>query len=382
MSKYNLIDLLEGMSNDEFEAAKEADRLEAHPDKDKIKAILALIAKEKEKIVKQGGIKEIGSMGYSIIDQSIDRRLLHQFLLKFNEIYEDMVEAGDEFYVLDVIQYLNMQLQDFADDTKMGEGEIDESNSIKEIGGQDYNRIDGLINRRLLQQFLLKFSEIYEDMVETGGEYDVIDVLQYLNMQMQEFADDTKMGEDERDEEDLDESTGPSDKSEPEDDVDNVDTLASPDAKGRGYDSAVKATSDQDNEEERDDAGVPPMYTENKDEIAKLQKIADDTSKMPKERDEARNKMYDLKRQKESMSSADDDLVKKLSQVMFKLQNDPQEYVKLYMDSVARDIKRGGDYIYDEMSVEDMIEDYQNYIADRSMAELKAHFGRFMKDFQ
>ena len=382
MSKYNLIDLLEGMSNDEFEAAKEADRLEAHPDKDKIKAILALIAKEKEKIVKQGGIKEIGSMGYSIIDQSIDRRLLHQFLLKFNEIYEDMVEAGDEFYVLDVIQYLNMQLQDFADDTKMGEGEIDESNSIKEIGGQDYNRIDGLINRRLLQQFLLKFSEIYEDMVETGGEYDVIDVLQYLNMQMQEFADDTKMGEDERDEEDLDESTGPSDKSEPEDDVDNVDTLASPDAKGRGYDSAVKATSDQDNEEERDDAGVPPMYTENKDEIAKLQKIADDTSKMPKERDEARNKMYDLKRQKESMSSADDDLVKKLSQVMFKLQNDPQEYVKLYMDSVARDIKRGGDYIYDEMSVEDMIEDYQNYIADRSMAELKNHFGRFMKDFQ
>ena len=42
---------------------------------------------------------------------------------------------------------------------------------------------------------------------------------------------------------------------------------------------------------------------ENKDEIAKLQKIADDTSKMPKERDEARNKMYDLKRQKESIDS-------------------------------------------------------------------------------
>jgi hypothetical protein len=377
MSKYNLIDLLEGMSNDEFEAAKEADRLEAHPDKDKIKAILALIAKEKEKIVKPGGIKEIGSMGYSIIDQSIDRRLLHQFLLKFNEIYEDMVEAGDEFYVLDVIQYLNMQLQDFADDTKMGEGGIDESNSIKEIGGQEYNRIDGLINRRLLQQFLLKFSEIYEDMVETGGEYDVIDVLQYLNMQMQEFADDTKMGYDE----DLDESTGPSDKSEPEDDVDNVDTLASPDAKGRGYDAAVKATSDQDNEEERDDAGVPPMYTENKDEIAKLQKIADDTSKMPKERDEARNKMYDLKRQKESMDGANN-LGKKLSQVMFKLQDDPQEYVKLYMDSVSRDIKRGDQAQYDVMSVEDMIEDYQNYISDRSMAELKNYFGRFMKDFQ
>ena len=76
------------------------------------------------------------------------------------------------------------------------------------------------------------------------------------------------------------------------------------------------------------------------------------------------------------------DLGKKLSQVMFKLQDDPKEYVKLYMDSVARDIKRGDKAQYDEMSVEDMIEDYQNYIADKSMAELKDHFGRFMKDFQ
>jgi hypothetical protein len=36
------------MSNDEWEAAKEADRLEAHPDRDKIKAIQAMIAKERE----------------------------------------------------------------------------------------------------------------------------------------------------------------------------------------------------------------------------------------------------------------------------------------------------------------------------------------------
>ena len=48
MSRYNLIDLYEGMTNDEFEAAKEADRLEAHPDRDKIKAIQAMIAKERE----------------------------------------------------------------------------------------------------------------------------------------------------------------------------------------------------------------------------------------------------------------------------------------------------------------------------------------------
>ena len=278
MSKYNLFDILEGMSNDEFEAAKEADRLEAHPDRDKIKAIQAMIAKEREA-----------------------------------------------------------------------------RKDVKEMTGEAYDRIDGLTNQVLKQQFLIKFSEIYEDMVEAGDMFDVSDVIQYLTSQMQEFARDTRMDNG------MMESTGPSDKSEPEDDVDNVDTLASPDAKGRGYDSAVKATSDQDNEEERDDAGVPPMYTENKDdfmarhgkaditlkkgykhhtedELTKLYyKIGELTKDMKikkvdvvfevggeiKERDEARNKMYDLKRQKESMSSD-----------------------------------------------------------DREMYKLKNHFGRFMKDFQ
>jgi hypothetical protein len=309
MSKYNLIDLFEGMSNDEFEAAKEADRLEAHPERDKIKAIQALIAKEREKIIKQGGIKE--------------------------------------------------------------------------MTGEAYDRIDGLTNQVLKQQFLLKFSEIYEDMVEAGDMFDVSDVIQYLTSQMQEFAADTKM-----DQGGMMESTGPSDKSEPEDDVDNVDTLASPDAKGKGYDSAVKATSDQDNEEERDDAGVPPMYTEAKRD--KFNDLADNDDDIPADKKEIWAKVYRMLDkgatfdQVKKYITEDDsnDLGKKLSQVMFKLQDDPKEYVKLYMDSVARDIQRGDKAQYDEMSVEDMIEDYQNYIADKSMAELKDHFGRFMKDFQ
>lgn len=309
MSKYNLIDLIEGMSNDEFEAAKEADRLEAHPERDKIKAIQALIAKEREKIIKQGGIKE--------------------------------------------------------------------------MTGEAYDRIDGLTNQVLKQQFLLKFSEIYEDMVEAGDMFDVSDVIQYLTSQMQEFADDTRM-----DQGGMMESTGPSDKSEPEDDVDNVDTLASPDAKGKGYDSAVKATSDQDNEEERDDAGVPPMYTEAKRD--KFNDLADNDDDIPADKKEIWAKVYRMLDkgatfdQVKKYITEDDsnDLGKKLSQVMFKLQDDPKEYVKLYMDSVARDIQRGDKAQYDEMSVEDMIEDYQNYIADKSMAELKDHFGRFMKDFQ
>jgi hypothetical protein len=307
MSKYNLVDLLEGMSNDEWEAAKEADRLEAHPDRDKIKAIQAMIAKER-----------------------------------------------------------------------------DAKKDVKEMTGEAYDRIDGLTNQVLKQQFLIKFSEIYEDMVEAGDMFDVSDVIQYLTSQMQEFAADTRM-----DQGGMMESTGPSDKSEPEDDVDNVDNLSSPDAKGKGYDSAVKATSDQDNEEERDDAGVPPMYTEAKRD--KFNDLADNDDDIPADKKEIWAKVYRMldkgatfDQVKKYITEEDNanDLGKKLSQVMFKLQDDPKEYVKLYMDSVARDIQRGDKAQYDEMSVEDMIEDYQNYIADKSMAELKDHFGRFMKDFQ
>lgn len=178
MSKYNLFDILEGMSNDEWEAAKEADRLEAHPDRDKIKAIQAMIAKER-----------------------------------------------------------------------------DAKKDVKEMTGEAYNRIDGLTNQVLKQQFLLKFSEIYEDMVEAGDPFDVSDVIQYLTSQMQEFAQDTRM-----DQGGIDESTGPSDKSEPEDDVDNVDTLASPDAKAKDYGSEVSAGSNQNDAEEKEDAQVAPMF--------------------------------------------------------------------------------------------------------------------------
>jgi predicted RNase H-like nuclease (RuvC/YqgF family) len=39
------------------------------------------------------------------------------------------------------------------------------------------------------------------------------------------------------------------------------------------------------------------LFEKDEDEIARLQKIADDTSKMPKERDEAREKMYALKKE-------------------------------------------------------------------------------------
>ena len=44
----------------------------------------------------------------------------------------------------------------------------------------------------------------------------------------------------------------------------------------------------------------------------------------------------------------------------------------MYMDS----LRKSGDSFDD---VEDYVEDFKNYIADKSLQE---HFGRFMKDYQ
>ena len=57
MSKYNLTDLAEGMGYKEYEDAKEAERLEAHPEKDTIKKIKAMMDKEKG-VDEIAGVKE------------------------------------------------------------------------------------------------------------------------------------------------------------------------------------------------------------------------------------------------------------------------------------------------------------------------------------
>jgi len=249
MSKYNLTDIYEGMSNDEFEAAKEADRLEAHPDRDKIKAMQAMIAKERES-----------------------------------------------------------------------------RKTVKEMTGETYDRIDGLTNQVLKQRFMIAFSEIYEDMVEAGDMFDVIDVISYLSDEMGEFARDTKM-----DQGGMMESEVNEDK--------------------------FKDLADKDEDIPADKKAI----------MAKVYRMLD------------KGATFDQVKKYLNEDEDSNDLDKKLSQVMFKLQDQPKEYIKMYMDSVARDVKRGDAAQYDDMSVDDMIEDYDNYIADKSMAEVKNHFSRFVK---
>jgi len=103
MSKYNLIDLYEGMSEEEWENAKEEDRLEAHPDRDKIKAIQALIRKEK------GEVEEVTSREGSRIESLLSIPLKAKFLEAFADLYFDLTDE-DLFQAEDVVDHLAIEM--------------------------------------------------------------------------------------------------------------------------------------------------------------------------------------------------------------------------------------------------------------------------------
>ena len=53
--------------------------------------------------------------------------------------------------------------------------------------------------------------------------------------------------------------------------------------------------------------------------------------------------------------------------------------VEMYVKSLAKDIELNGKEQYKDFTSDDFVEDFKNYIADKSLQE---HFGRFMKDYQ
>lgn len=56
---------------------------------------------------------------------------------------------------------------------------------------------------------------------------------------------------------------------------------------------------------------------------------------------------------------------KVMSQAMLKLQDEPKSMIDAYKESLANDIRLNGKEQYEDYSVEDFVEDYENYIADK-----------------
>lgn len=68
---------------------------------------------------------------YNRIDGLTNLSLLKELLSKFQEIIEDQRQAGDDFDVSDVIDYLSRQMQEHAQDVGLYEGK-EENGDLKE----------------------------------------------------------------------------------------------------------------------------------------------------------------------------------------------------------------------------------------------------------
>ena len=79
----------------------------------------------------------------------------------------------------------------------------------------------------------------------------------------------------------MEESTGPSDKAETEDDVVNIDKVAGPSAKGVGYGAETSANTAEDDMEDKEVANPRPMY-ENGDTSDFTSELKEESSKKVK----------------------------------------------------------------------------------------------------
>jgi hypothetical protein len=77
-------------------------------------------AKFLTKLVKENRqVKEITSDGLARLDGMIEQPLLRNFLETFSEIHSDLLQHGEEFSSMDLIEFLSQEMQHHARDTGM-----------------------------------------------------------------------------------------------------------------------------------------------------------------------------------------------------------------------------------------------------------------------
>ena len=127
------------------------------------------------------------------------------------------------------------------------------------------------------------------------------------------------------------ESVGPSDKAETEDDVVNVDKVAGPSAKGRGYGAETSANTAEDDQEDKEIQNPPPMYEDMK--LAKLAK------KLGIDLDDLEDKI-------KSMRSAEKDKIEATAKSAMAENGDAEDFTKELKEAVAEE-ESVADYLMD-----------------------------------
>jgi hypothetical protein len=77
-------------------------------------------AKHLTKLVKENRqVKEVTGAGLERLDGMIEQPLLRSFLETFSEIHSDLLQHGEEFSSMDLIEFLSQEMQHHARDTGM-----------------------------------------------------------------------------------------------------------------------------------------------------------------------------------------------------------------------------------------------------------------------
>jgi hypothetical protein len=64
-------------------------------------------------------VKEISGSSFGRLDGMVDQPLLRTFLETFDEMYNDLIENGEEFEPGEVIEFLTYQMEEWARDSRM-----------------------------------------------------------------------------------------------------------------------------------------------------------------------------------------------------------------------------------------------------------------------
>ena len=106
---------------------------------------------------------------------------------RFNRLDKD-----DQLKLSAVMQMMAKEKDSIEKDARKAKGMM-EDDSVDEMTGDTLNRLDGLVDQPLLIGFLDKFEEIYYDFIEQGEEFEVGDVIAFLEKMLYDRAEDARM---------------------------------------------------------------------------------------------------------------------------------------------------------------------------------------------
>ena len=311
MSKYNLTDIFEGMSNDEMSKAQEADRLEKHPERDTIKKIQALMAKEKKVDENEA------------VDLAIEASQ-EKAGIEVDESFDSLAKKLDKQKGIDKEEAAKIA-GSIAAKKAAGAGKgptakqkkrMKEAREYAPMDRDVANRIESFLNIPMKKKFLDAWEDLFYDLVDDEPFY-VDDVIAHLANEMSKSIYGNQMA---------------------------GDRLA-----------GIGVVDDFEQEEFTDIGESSDEYV---DEIG-------EGAMQPGEADLEAGVKGNMDAYTEGKGV---DFIRAL-----KVDGNG---TSMEIESYLRSLKKAGDE-FD--SVDDYVEDFKNYVADKALQE---HFGRFMKDYQ